>query len=103
MDASAMGRQHLADWLSAQPDDLYAADPAFQALVDHHGLEHEAEHFHRVGRTVAGPLDAAACESNLHQNLPRVLGHDAIGRPDLSIDHHPSWREAEGRLMWEVG
>jgi acyl-CoA dehydrogenase len=101
-DATSRGRADLAGWLAAQPADLYADDLAFQALVAAAGLEDRAERLGEVGRTVAGPLDRAVRENNLHRNLPVLDDWDAIGRFTSGVSHHPTWREA-GRMIYGTG
>ena len=102
MDRIDRGRRDLADWIADQPDDLYAADGPFRALIAWHGLEHREASLHATGRTVAGPLDAAVRENNLHANLPVLDDWDAIGAPTGQLRHHPTWRQA-GRLIYGTG
>ena len=102
MDAKDRGREDLARWQASQPSDLYADDSAAKALTEHHGLEEWAEAFHHAGRVVAGPLDEAVRENNLHGNLPELNCWDGIGRPTNQVRHHPTWWDA-GRLIYGTG
>ncbi len=101
-DARVRGRADLAAWLAAQPADLYADDADLQALVAAHGMQARAPRFHDVGQAVAGPLDAAVRENNLHRNLPVLDDWDGIGRFSGGVSHHPSWRTA-GKLIYGTG
>lgn len=102
MDAIRAGRADLLDWTAAQPDDLYADDEAFQALVMAHGLQSRAEVLHATGRTVAGPLDTCVQVDNLAANLPSLDGWSAMGEHTAVVAHHPNWRRA-GQLIYGTG
>jgi len=101
-DARVRGRQDLVAWRAAQPEDLYEDDADFRALVAHHGLESRAASFHGTGRVVAGPLDRAVRENNLHRNLPVLDDWDGVGNFTARVSHHPTWRTA-GRLIYGTG
>jgi acyl-CoA dehydrogenase len=101
-DARTRGRQDLASWKAAQPTDLFADDADFQALVAHHGLEARLPSFEETGRAVAGPLDRAVRENNLHRNLPVLDDWDDIGAFTAEVSHHPTWRTA-GKLIYGTG
>jgi alkylation response protein AidB-like acyl-CoA dehydrogenase len=101
-DARTRGRQDLVAWVAAQPEDLYADDADFQALVAQHGLEERAPSFHETGRVVAGPLDRAVRENNLHRNLPVLDDWDGVGNFTAGVSHHPTWRTA-GKLIYGTG
>ena len=101
-DARTRGRQDLVAWQSAQPSDLYADDAEFQALVAHHGLLERTDRYHETGRAVAGPLDRAVRENNLHRNLPVLDDWDGVGNFTSRVAHHPTWRTA-GRLIYGTG
>ena len=102
MSATERGRADLAAWVWAQPGDLYADDAALLALVEHHGMSERADQFSRAGQVVAGPLDAAVRENNLHRNLPVLDDWTGIGEYTARVHHHPSWWEA-GRLIYGTG
>ena len=102
MDATTKGRADLAAWISAQPADLYADDDTVRALIAHHGLEARASQFHAAGKAVAGPLDEAVRENNLHRNLPVLDDWSGIGEYTARVHHHPSWWTA-GRLIYGTG
>ena len=101
-DAAARGRAQLGAWMDAQPADLYADDVGMQALIRAHGLEAWAPRLRAAGAAVAGPLDRAVRENNLHRNLPVLDDYDGIGRFTAAVSHHPSWLEA-GRLIYGTG
>ena len=102
MNATTRGRADLAAWRKAQPDDLYADDDALLELIEHHGLAGRADRFHRAGQTVAGPLQQAVVENNLHRNLPVLDDWSGIGEYTARIHHHPSWWTA-GKLIYGTG
>jgi len=101
-DATSRGRADLVAWNEAQPVDLFGDDDAILALVEHHGLGRYAERLHRAGTTVAGPLDAAVRDNNLHRNLPVLDAWSPVGEYTARIHHHPSWHTA-GRLIYGTG
>jgi len=100
--AADAGRAALADWLAAQPSDLFADDADLAALVAHHGMSERAVTLHAAGRAVAGPLDAAARENDLPRNQPVLDAWDGIGRHTAGVAHHPSYRDA-GRAIYGTG
>ncbi len=100
--ASAAGRDALADWLAAQPDDLFTDDQDLAVLVAHHGLSRRLPALRAAGLAVAGPLDAAARRNDLPGNLPLLDDWDGIGRFTADVAHHPSHRDA-GRLIYGTG
>ena len=102
MDATIRGRGDLAAWNREQPSNFYTDDDALQALVEHHGLKSYAPKFHAAGGVVAGPLDEAARENNLHRNLPVLDDWSDIGEFTGGVHHHPSWWTA-GRLIYGTG
>ena len=102
MDAREQGRADLAAWKAAQPENLFADDAALQALVEHHRIQDHKPRLSAAGRTVAGPLHAAAVQNNLHRNLPVLDDFSGIGAHTARVAHHPSWNEA-GRLIYGTG
>ncbi len=102
MSRTLEGRADLHAWLAAQPADFFAADADFDALVALHGLDARRPALHAAGQAVAGPLDAAVRENNLHANLPVLDDWDAVGAYTGRVRHHPRWREA-GRLIYGTG
>lgn len=101
-DAARRGRASLTAWLEAQPANLYEDDADLQALLQHHGLEGRAPGLRAAGAAVAGPLDRAVRENNLHRNLPVLDEYDAVGNYRPAIAHHPSHTVA-GRLIYGTG
>ena len=102
MDATTRGRADLAAWKEAQPSDLYSDDDALLSLIEHHGLTDRSQRFHDAGSAVAGPLQQAVVENNLHRNLPVLDDWSGIGQYTAKIHHHPSWWTA-GRLIYGTG
>lgn len=102
MDAKSRGREDLAAWKRAQPENLYADDDALLALVEHHNIQDHARRLSDAGAVVAGPLHAAVTQNNLHRNLPVLDDWSAVGEYTASVSHHPSWRTA-GRLIYGTG
>ncbi len=100
--AATRGREALTDWLAAQPEDLFADDADLAALVRAHGLADRAAALGAAGRSVAGPLDAAARENDLPRNHPVLDSWDGIGRYTAGVSHHPSHRAA-GRAIYGTG
>jgi acyl-CoA dehydrogenase len=101
-NATESGRAALAAWQAAQPDDWYADDADFAALVRHFGLQDREAALHAAGRAAAGPLDRAARENDLPRNHPVLDDWDGIGRFTGGISHHPSHRHA-GRAIYGTG
>ncbi len=100
--AATAGRDALADWLTAQPRDLFADDADLEALIAHHGMGVRADALHAAGQVVAGPLDDAARRNDLPGNHPLLEDWDAIGRYTAAVAHHPSYRDA-GRAIYGTG
>jgi alkylation response protein AidB-like acyl-CoA dehydrogenase len=102
MNAIDEGRATLGEWLAAQPDNFYRADPLLRILVARAGLDDRAGALDAFGAVAAGPLDRAVIENNRPENLPALETHDAIGRHVAGLAHHPSYHEA-GRRIYESG
>ena len=100
--AASAGRDALADWVAAQPSDLWADDADAQALIAHHGMTDRSDALHTAGRAVAGPLDTAARTNDLPRNHPVLDNWDGIGRYTAEVSHHPSYRDA-GRAIYGTG
>ena len=96
------GREALAAWLAAQPDDLFADDADLAALIAHHGLSERSGALHAAGRAAAGSVDAAARENDRIGNHPVLDAWDGIGRHTAGVAHHPSYRAA-GRGIYGTG
>jgi acyl-CoA dehydrogenase len=102
MHAAEEGRAALSEWLGGQPSNFYDADPLLQILVEGAGLDDRVEALEAFGAVAAGPLDAAAIESNRAENLPALEAYDGIGRYLARFAHHPSYHRA-GKLIYESG
>jgi acyl-CoA dehydrogenase len=101
-NANDAGRAALGAWLAAQPEDWYADDADFAALVRHFGLTEREGALHAAGQAAAGPLDRAARENDLPRNHPVLDDWDGIGRFTADVSHHPSYRDA-GRAIYGTG
>lgn len=95
-------RAALGEWLAAQPQNFFDADPLLEALVEGAGLHSRIETLRAFGAVAAGPLDEAATESNRPENLPALDSFDAHGRYVARFAHHPSYHQA-GKLVFESG
>jgi alkylation response protein AidB-like acyl-CoA dehydrogenase len=100
--AATQGRDALAAWLAAQPEDLFSDDADLAALLAHHGMTDRIPALIAAGRAVAGPLDAAARLNDLPRNHPVLENWDGIGRYVAGVSHHPSYRDA-GRAVYGTG
>jgi acyl-CoA dehydrogenase len=100
--ANVAGREALADWVAAQPANLFTDDTDTQALLAAHELHDRFDALRLVGSTVAGPLDAAARVNDRPTNHPVLDDWDGIGRYTAGVAHHPSYREA-GRHIYGTG
>ncbi len=102
-DAIDRGRDDLAGWVDAQPDNFYEADTLLRWLVRDAGLGVAREEaLAAFGAIAAGPLDQAVQENNRVANLPALDGWDGIGRPTAGFAHHPSYHRA-GALIYGSG
>ncbi len=101
-----LARTQLADWLDAQPRDLYAADSFFQralrVFAGQEALEDIEPDLAAFGPLAATEVDPLVRENNLDANLPRLERYDGIGRRIERIAHHPSYHEA-GALIYGSG
>ncbi len=102
MKAVEIARQTLGEWLAAQPDNFYEADPLLQILVERSGLKDRIGALRAFGAVAAGALDAAVIENNRPSNLPVLDSYDQIGRYVARVAHHPSYHRA-GKLIYESG
>ena len=95
-DVVAQGRQHLADWEVAQPDNFYTTDQHLQSILGFYwGAEKLAAHTPRLtqfGAEAATTVDAAVRRANEPHNLPRLERFNAVGerieKVIHSADHH---------------
>lgn len=101
-----LGRNFLADWEAAQPNNFYTADTNLQRTLEFHwGEETYRRHVPRLyqfGRIAATEINEAARISNLDANLPRLERFDAVGRRVEEVIFHPSYHEA-GRGIYGSG
>lgn len=100
------GRALLGDWQAAQPTNFFTADRSLQRVLEFHwGEEKYRQHaaqLYQFGRQAATVVDAAARESNLDANLPRLERHDRLGRRVEEVVFHPTYHTA-GRAIYGSG
>lgn len=100
------GREILANWLAAQPDNFFVADRNLQRILEFYwGEEHYRQHavrLYRFGKLSATLVNEAAEVSNQTENLPRLNLYDGIGRYTGEVEFHPSYHEA-GRAIYGSG
>ncbi len=100
------GREILANWLNAQPDNFFTADRNLQRILEFYwGEERYKGHIGRLyqfGRESATIINEAARISNLTENLPRLELYDGIGRYTGDVAFHPSYHQA-GRAIYGSG
>lgn len=101
-----LGRNYLADWEGAQPNNFFTADNNLQRVLEFHwGEDVYRSHVPRLyqfGRAAATVVDEAARISNEDANLPRLERFDAVGRRSEEVVFHPSYHEA-GREIYGSG
>ena len=104
LDVVAQGRQHLADWEAAQPDNFYTTDQHLQSILRFYwGAERLGQHSERLtkfGAEAATVVDAAVRSANEPHNLPRLERFNAVGerieQVIHSADHHVAGRAMYG-------
>ncbi len=101
---TAQGRQQLADWERAQPENFYATDQHLQSILEFYwGVEKLAAHAPRLtkfGAEAATTVDAAVRHANEPHNLPRLERFNAVGerieQVIHSADHHLAGKHIYG-------
>lgn len=98
-----MGRNRLAEWLEAQPENLYSSDLDLQRKLELY-LRRERyrallPNLYKFGQVVSQEIDPLARSSNLNANLPSLQGYNEIGQPIESVAYHPDYH-AIGRLTY---
>lgn len=100
------GRNDLAAWLDAQPENFYLDDPllrdCIRRLLPAEELDDMEERLAAFGAECAGSLDRAVELNNRPHNLPRLERYDGIGRRLEEVEHHPSFHEA-GAIIYGSG
>jgi acyl-CoA dehydrogenase len=101
-----MGREALAAWDQAQPDNYFSADLNFQRSLEYHwGREAYSRHLpslYAFGALAATEIDAAVREAAGDPGFPRLERYDAWGRRTEEVQFHPSHHRA-GRLIFGSG
>ena len=102
----AQGRQHLADWEAAQPDNFYTTDQHLQSVLEFYwGAEKLAAHAPRLtqfGAEAATTVDATVRRANEPHNLPRLERFNAVGERIEQVIHSADHHLA-GRAMYGSG
>lgn len=109
-DVSAItsGRDALADWQAAQPDNFFTADLHLQRTLEYHwGAARFASPGHaprlaEFGGQAATVIDRLVRSSNLDANLPRLERYSDIGERAEEVAFHPDYHEA-GRHIYGSG
>jgi hypothetical protein len=106
MNAVAQGRQHLADWEAAQPDNFYTTDRHLQSILEFYWgadrLRQHSERLTKFGAETATTVDAAVRCANEPHNLPRLERFNAVGE---RIEHviHSADHHLAGRHIYDSG
>ncbi len=98
------GRQQLADWEAAQPDNFYTSDQHLQSILEFYwGAEKLNAHASRLvqfGAEAATTVDAAVRRVNEPHNLPRLERFNAVGERTEQVihsaDHHLAGKHIYG-------
>lgn len=102
----AQGRQQLADWEQAQPENFYASDQHLRDILTFHwGAEKLREHQGRLmkfGGEAATVVDAAVRRANETHNLPRLERFNAVGERIEEVIHSADHHQA-GRYIYGSG
>ena len=93
---TAQGRQQLADWERAQPDNFYTTDNHLKSILEFYGgaekLRAHETRLTQFGHAAATVVDAAVRSANEPQNLPRLERFNAVGERIEQVihpaDHH---------------
>jgi acyl-CoA dehydrogenase len=100
------GRDHLADWQAAQPNNFFTVDRNLQRTLEFHWGEAEygrhAAPLYRFGQATATLIDQATRVANQDANLPRLERFDSLGNRIEEVVFHPSHHEA-GRAVYGSG
>ncbi len=101
-----LGRNLLADWEAAQPDNFFAVDVGFQRSLEflwgREAYSQAAPSLYHFGRQLASETDALVREGNLDLNLPRLDRFDALGGRVEEVVFHPSYHDV-GRTIYGSG
>ncbi len=100
----AQGRQQLADWEQAQPENIYTSDQHLRSILEFYwGVEKLHSHEPRLtkfGAEAATVVDAAVRRANETHNLPRLERFNAVGERIEEVihpaDHHLAGRHIYG-------
>lgn len=100
------GREQLAAWRRAAPDNWFSAAPHLAACIARHGghevLDALRPGLERFGGVTAGIVEPAVATAERRRELPALVSTDSIGRPVEDVEFHPAYHEA-GRAVWSAG
>jgi len=103
---SEEGRDDLARWRAARPDNYYDATPNLaRGLALHAGASQFGAMEPRLrafGHVVATGVEPAVVSMERHRQLPAHVPSDAIGRPLEAVEFHPDHTRA-GEAVWASG
>lgn len=104
--AISVGRDLLADWDKAQPDNFFTADVNLQRTLEylwgHETYKDHASRLYDFGRQLATKADPAARLANRDENLPRLERWDGLGQRLEDVVFHPAHHEV-GRVIYSSG
>ncbi|MDX1615863.1 MAG: acyl-CoA dehydrogenase family protein [Candidatus Promineifilaceae bacterium] len=104
--AAEVGRNLLADWEAAQPDNFFTDDVNFQRLLEFYwgreGYSRHAKRLYNFGRLAATEMDMAVRTASRDENLPVLERFDGIGRRRETVAFHPAHHVA-GRIAYGSG
>ena len=104
-ETAAQARLDLDRWRDHAQLNSLEGDPFLRQLLLRHlgdGWRESEPRLHQVATAAGSDLDSWVNECNLDENLPRLKGEDALGRPTEEVRFHPSHHEA-GRIFWGSG
>jgi acyl-CoA dehydrogenase len=106
LSANEIGRNRLAEWLAAQPDNYFTADVDLQRKLElYFGPEKYREvaaRLYAFGHTAATKVEPLIRVAQQDQNLPVLKRRDGIGRTVDDVEFHPAHTEA-GKLIYGSG
>lgn len=101
-DAPTHARAAFADFRRRASADPIAQDPHLVAILERAGLGAELPGLRAFAVRCARELDAAAIETNLAENLPRLRRFDGFGNRTEEVVFHPDYHRI-GRAVYGTG
>lgn len=104
--ANEAGRQRLAEWLAAQPDNYFTADVDLQRKLELYfgpdKYRQVAVRLYKFGHTAASKIEPLIKVIGQDHNLPTLQRRDGLGHTIDDVEFHPNHIEA-GRLIYGSG